>query len=387
MLCLFLLASCTQGGSTSAPATAAPTETAPTAVQTPLPTNLIPIYEVTMFTGGEGWATDVNREIIYHTMDFGEHWTVVTPTDLPVNDGGYVYNNTVFLNPMNAWLNVSQIEGGSVQFHSADRGLTWIQTDLPVPGGQMAFVSEEEGYMLSSLGVGAGSQYVALYHTQDAGATWQEVFSHEDVEQDPGLPAGGIKSDFMFLGTDIGFVSGSEPVSQSLYLFRTEDGGVSWQQQECGGLPVVDENDIWNVAALHKVNNSTAVVEIRAYVSSSDKSLTYYCGTEDAGETWTYKSTLNQVEFSDFGRDGFGLAYGNGSLFSTEDGGAIWTESSALLPIGMPAITMNILSPGAAYLVVSLPEPVDAAPFTQNRIFVTYNYGASWQPVPGDIIE
>jgi len=333
-----------------------------------------------MFVGGNGWATNLDQSAFYSTINFGEHWLIVTPEGLSEQSSGAgVF--TSFPNSEIGWICKSATEASATLYSTIDAGRNWEVFNLNFACGQMSFINAEEGYILSDLGVGAGSQYVSLYHTADGGQTWDLRFSHDPADPDDhGLPTGGIKSYFAFLSSDIGLVAGSEPVPGLVYLFRTADGGVSWNSSECTGLPI-DENQETSVDNIIRINPTSAVLPIRSYLADGN-SVTYFCSSTDAGESWNYVGMLENVEFLDFGTLSTGVAYGQEKMFQTEDGGATWTETTTGLPPAVTPVSVDMVNNLFGFLTATITPNT----LTNNRIYMTGNNGKDWQSMPGNII-
>jgi photosystem II stability/assembly factor-like uncharacterized protein len=89
------------------------------------------------------------------------------------------------------------------------------------------------------------------------------------------------------------------------------------------------------------------------------------------------------VDFSDFGSLTTGLAYGQGKMMQTSDGGLTWKDVTAMLPIGLTPISLSMINDNVGFLTTTLsPETLQ-----QNRIFMTANNGSDWQSIPGNIVE
>lgn len=366
--------------STQAPAEASkePTHT---------PRYLGPIYQTKIFLGGEGWANNVDKTIFYHTTNFGEHWVTVTPPDLTKQMRDYPMISSFFSSGKTGYILLNRPEEKSLLFRTGDGGETWETIELDFPGGQMYFVSSTEGYMLSSLGVAAGSEYVALNKTIDGGKTWQTVFSHEPGQTSDILPSSGTKNGLTFLDANVGFITGTEPVAESLYLYRTANGGQTWEQKSCENLPVFGEGDMWVPSPVRRISPNMAYIAIEAMIAERDTTVTHWCKTEDAGESWQYVSSRDQIEFSDFGSSTFGIAYGNGKMLRTIDAGVTWEDYTPSACPGMVPVHIQAVSDVLAYMVCSSNAPGDLEALNQNRLFMSTNNARLWQSLGGFIIK
>ena len=356
-------------------------------VPTHTPRYLGPIYQTRMFLGGEGWANNVDKTVYYHTANFGEHWVTVTPPDLLKQSHDYPLITSFFTSGRTGYILLNRPEDKSLLYRSGDGGETWETSELDFPGGQMYFISSTEGYMLSSLGLAAGSEYVAVNKTTDGGKTWQTVFSHEPGQSSDILPSSGSKNGFTFLDANVGFITGSEPVVESLYLYRTADGGQTWEKKSCENLPVFGEADMWEPSPVRRINPTTAYLAIKASIAERDTTVTHWCRTEDSGESWQYVSSLDQIEFSDFGSPTFGIAYGNGKMLRTIDGGVTWEDYTHITCPGMVPVSIQAVSDILAYMVCSSNAPGDLEALNQNRLFISMSNARLWNTVEAAIIK
>lgn len=343
--------------------------------------SLSPLFKLSMFAGGQGWAGNLEQTHFYNTRSFGEEWLTVTPEGLDADGSGWG-TFASFLNGDTGWICRSETESSANLFTSTDSGRNWQTFALDFPCGQISLLNANEGYILSDQGVGAGSHYVSLYYSVDGGQTWELRFEHDPADPDDhGLPTGGFKSYFGFLSSNIGLVSGSVPIPGSVYLFRTANGGISWNQSECQGLPM-DENQDSSVDKIIQINPTTAVLPVRSYLANGNN-VTYFCSTSDAAESWQYMGMLENVEFFDFGTQLNGVAYGQGKMFQTGDGGKTWTETTSGLPPAVTPVSLDMIDELAGFLTVTIsPETL-----SDNYIFMTENNGEDWQPIPGNILD
>lgn len=376
VILMLLLASCVQ---IPAQETQVPAE--PELLPTNTPMYLSPLYKTYMFVGGGGWASNLEQNKLYYTRNFGEHWLNVTPDgfDSADNAGSVFF---AFPNSSLGWICQSKIESPGLLYATNDSGMTWMTQQLDFPCGNMAFVNAQEGMIVADMGVGAGSQYVSIHTTKDSGVTWTEVFIHDPASSDDhGLPSSGIKSSFALLDPSTALIGGSRPMAGSLYLFRTVDGGSSWNQVACDGLPDAESSEL-DPMDIIRINATDVIVPVRGYLEKGQMR-THFCVSTDAGASFRYQSTLENVDFSDFGSLTTGLAYGQGKMMQTSDGGLTWKDVTAMLPIGLTPISLSMINDNVGFLTTTLsPETLQ-----QNRIFMTANNGSDWQSIPGNIVE
>jgi len=356
------------------------TDPAPNVSPTATAMYLNPLYKLNIFVGGHGWASNADQTAFYNTRNFGEHWLTVTPPGFSSQGNGWG-TTASFPNGDIGWICQTETESTARLFSSSDGGRTWQTHDLNFPCGETSFLNAKEGYILSSEGVAAGSHYISLYYTADSGQTWELRFEHDPAAADDhGLPTGGMKNYFVFLDPNIGLVGGSVPVSGAVYLYRSIDGGTSWKSSECQDLPV-DETQETSVDRIIRINATTAVLPVRSYLANGN-SVTYFCSTTDAAESWQYVGKLENIEFFDFGTQLTGVAYGQGKMFQTQDGGLTWTETTSGLPPAVTPIAVDMMTDYVGFLTATIsPETL-----TDNRIYMTGNNGKDWQSMPGNII-
>lgn len=396
--CLYPTKTQTQSPSTPLPAEAdeptsndmeepRPTETEElvlTETEQALPVVIEPslLYKTTIFEDGRGWATTFNQSTIYSTDDFGAHWAEVTPADLQsINGIGPVY--VYFLDAESGWICQTTGESSSILFSTSSKGSSWSQSNLDFACGQISFANESEGGILSDLGVGAGSHYVSIYRTEDAGQTWIQTFTHEPASlDDHGLPSSGIKSHFTLLDNNIVLVGGSAPIIDSLYLYRSDNAGSSWSQVSWEGVPGAEESEL-SIADIVRISSSEAVIAVRSYPYSGESITTSYCLSTDAGLSWQYLSSLNDIEFSDFGSLSTGLAYGNGKFYITKDGAKSWQEIDPGLASTETPVSLNVVNDDLVYLTTTL----DPVTLEQNMLYKSEKAGLDWEVVPVSIHE
>ena len=180
-----------------------------------------------------GWGIAVNNGgHVVRSLDGGATWLNATPP----GSGSIGYATVLdVLDTNTIWVLVPGTDffTGTL-YRTSDGGITWSSNPVPFGGGFLQFLDSSTGRLLADRGAGAGSEAVEIFQTSDGGATWVSVF-HNDPTQ-PGasdsLPLGGIKNGMTFLDARTGWVTGSIPQDGTVYLYITQDGGLSWSQQD-----------------------------------------------------------------------------------------------------------------------------------------------------------
>ncbi|MEB2329837.1 MAG: T9SS type A sorting domain-containing protein [Ignavibacteriaceae bacterium] len=212
--------------------------------------------------------------------------------------------------------NVAWVAGaGGAVLRTTDGGATWTNvTGAPIP------VSLD---LYNIYGVDANTALVTgsgstafVYRTTDGGNTWTEVFSQP----------GGFLNVIKMLDANNGFMEG-DPVGGRWSLFKTNDGGATWDST---GMYLAQNGGEagWN--------NSGFVSGTNVYFGTSGGRV-YFSST--SGTNFTAQSTGNEVNsysvwFNDANN---GLAGGTG-LVKTTNGGASWAPLPAPGTAGITGI-------------------------------------------------
>jgi photosystem II stability/assembly factor-like uncharacterized protein len=223
---------------------------------------------------------------------------------------------------------------GSVLFRSTDRSEGWEQRPPPprAPNAEIAFADDREGW-LSAVGPPATqcqSQGMRIWHTVDAGATWQPLSAS-------GIGDGQCKSGLSFVDASHGFIAASD-VSHAPIVYRTADGGRTWSPSALlSDPPGFATQDGISLRPGQVHGFGTTLLMTASHTS------TYVYRSTDGGATWAYLATVpnqaNTVAFVSASR-WLQLSVPSQS-WETTDAGASWhpyvSDYSQAAPI-TPAI-------------------------------------------------
>jgi photosystem II stability/assembly factor-like uncharacterized protein len=179
-----------------------------------------------------GWGIAANGHgYVLRTVDGGNSWLDATPPG-----AGSIGFSAILavLDSNHAWVLVPGTDFFSgVLYRTGDGGTSWSSSTTPFGGGFIQFTDENHGFALAERGASAGSEAVELFQSSDGGASWSSVF-HDNPGQagaSDSLPLAGIKNGMTFRDDRTGWVTGSIPQAGQIYFYMTQDGGVSWTQQ------------------------------------------------------------------------------------------------------------------------------------------------------------
>lgn len=210
----------------------------------------ITLADLHMFADGRGWAVEATGHIV-HTTDGGHIWTVATPPQvLPYNEGGFFA-----LDADTAWATPLCDEPClkthvPMIWHTVDGGQTWqagqpiclkgdcgyevdFSAQYYVPRS-LQFSDAQNGWLLVVIYHLMFQNRYRMYHTSDGGASWDFVI---DNYQGPNvfLANGLAFTDERTGWFGISQVDGAEDPHPNWYVYKTIDGGHTWDRFD---LPV-----------------------------------------------------------------------------------------------------------------------------------------------------
>lgn len=393
------LSTLTPGATTAIPAPDEPTTTSTSMAVENTPTELPQVTETPDVAPGKAtpgvppaagddqamWL--VTDSAILRTTDAGSNWEDVTPPGIQeVVSGGVEGIPPAFavaFSDGESALAAYSMRNRAILYRTNDGGQTWQETVLDLQEEAQGVTSidmlDERAWMLVTRGVGAGNDWVDLYFSEDGGASWRFLAGSES-ESNPsgGISSGGLKTGLSFNSPNSGWLTGSAPI-EMVYLFRTVDGGLSWQPYN---LPL-PEGALFSGSSYPPIffDEQNGLLPVSVGTSSDLPGLLFYA-TSDAGENWLPTVMLEgYLSAWDWVDPQLGFAAGTdeqmqSKLFVTRDGGASW---EAFL-LEMPMVrSLDFISEQEGWAVCGWAvEPMEGC---TGDVYHTQDGGRSWERV------
>ena len=184
----------------------------------------------TLWAGGQGEAK-INHPLLAVSRDSGKTWSEVTLPGLEgvwAGDGAWwMTEPPTFLDPSTGFVTVtdgdSAAASGTEFFGTTDGGRTWTRENMRVGFYTADFI--DASHWVAANGT-------TLTFTSDGGRTWQAVWPN-GMAAGAGLPAGTFVA-LVFLDPNDGFATYRPDGAADDYLYRTSNGGISWELESTG---------------------------------------------------------------------------------------------------------------------------------------------------------
>ncbi len=320
----------------------------------------------------DGWG--ITETQIVRTNDGGITWYNVTPPD--VSETGYSVDWFVLDNE-NVWIQQADFANypfAGFQYHTSDGGINWNKISVPFSGAHISFLDPKNGWALADLGVGAGSNAVAVYQTTDGGATWTQKFINDPnhANASESLPLGGLKYGIAPLDMQTAWIFGVVYAPGTSYIFRTDDGGATWSSVTLS-LPTGAENAEVGIEQMSVVSANVVFLKLRALSDSSN--LVIYI-SNDGGDTWSLTPTMIPGGGdADFLSDGEMILYNREQFYVTHDAARTWSIIPPDIKFGESFSSMDFVDPSNGYVLTQDPTT------SQRSLYRTEDGGATWFPV------
>ncbi|HJS17134.1 MAG TPA: NBR1-Ig-like domain-containing protein [Anaerolineales bacterium] len=348
---------------TSVPPTATFTPTPSTGSGTVVPSPLI--QKLFMQDASNGWA--IGNPYVLRTMDGGATWYNVTAP------GVASVQNAFFQNSSKGWALATLADSGMpALFRTTSGGSTWTSySNLPFNGGYLQFLDDMNGFVLSGEPSGMQRHAVQLYQTSDGGATWTLKYANDPSQPNNSLPFSGHKNGMAFHDTGRGWVGGDIPTPGFVYLYRTENSGVSWSQQPLA-LPAGYGSAGITTTAPSFFGPNDAVLPVWMGLDVGKRDLYLYV-THDAGTTWTHSTGFARMgRNTDIlsVRDAFSWNEA-GFIHVTNDSGANWRQVTPNVNFGESIRDMDFVSASTGWML-------DVGDNGNIALYRTADGGATW---------
>jgi len=341
----------------------------PTAVSIKAPVVSPPdLTSIRMVDDTNGWG--INDTDVLRTDDGGVTWHNVTPA----NTGALGYAViTNFLDNQNGWVLVPDTKNMLVGtlYRTGDGGATWSSFPAPFGGGVLHFIDPKQGWMMASLGAGAGSMAVAIFQSKDGGANWKQTYINDPNQPGAGdsLPLGGLKDGITPIDMQTAWVGGVTYAPGVVYLYQTQDSGDSWKIVPVA-TPTGYEQAQLETLGPEYVTQAAAYLPVT--LSSQNGELEAVYVSHDGGKTWAQTPTL--IPFGgkmDFVSATEGFVWTGTDFYVTKDGAQTWTTVMPDVTFGDSFSGMDFVSPTVGFVIS------DDASGNRN-LYKTTDGGANW---------
>jgi photosystem II stability/assembly factor-like uncharacterized protein len=247
---------------------------------------------------------------------------------------------------------------------------------VPFSRGDIHFLDDQHGWMLADLGIGAGSNAVAVFQTTDGGATWEQTYTNDPnhANASDSLPLSGIKSGLVPLNMNTAWVSGVIYAPGETYLYRTDDSGRNWMQVVLS-LPEGAQNSELGIDAgqMEFVSATDGFIAMRM---SGESTQTAFYITTDSGDTWTLMPTIiNGAGESEFLSAQETVIYDGEQFYVTHDAARTWVTVAPDIVFDETFANMGFVNTMSGWVIT-------LDPTTNHRsLYRTSDGGATWFPV------
>jgi photosystem II stability/assembly factor-like uncharacterized protein len=347
-------------------------------VDTPVPPELsAPVVEHPQLTSFhmlnelDGWG--ITESAVVRTNDGGTTWHDVTPPGNPFL--GYGASGS-FLSAGRAILvapdQSDPIRSGTL-YTTQDGGESWTSQAIPFGASQLQFFDDmQNGWAMVSLGVGAGSNAIAIYTTTDSGKDWKQVFINDPTVEGTSneIPLGGLKGVFVAQSMQRAWVGGVVYSNQTFYLYRTDDGGTHWQQVELTPPEGSQEAQL-SVEGLQFVSAQDGFLTMQLTDSTGSYRAVY--ATHDAGDAWEMLPPhILNARATDFVSEMDGFMFDGLAFQVTHDGGQTWSATSPDIVFTDTFMSMDFVNGQTGWLTSLDPTT------SKTILYKTTDSGATW---------
>ncbi len=339
--------------------------------------------------GGVPSGVPTAEQTILHTTDGGCHWKIVKSWKYSMEPSPDF--SPFFLSPSLAIIYVN----GDL-FLTTDAGISWSSITLPVVTQQKAipgpifFLNDHLGWMSLS-GISGGTfQDNDLLRSTDGGQSWSRLHATLPAPLLPRTRSPGYITSLSFLNETTGWVTGSSYSRENSWIYMTNDGGNTWQEQQLPSPQGYSATRLLDLGQPHFFSARDGVLP----AASTHFDPTGVCAfiTHDGGESWQSQPFFALQNYSDEVVDPHLLIdvsvplpsftslttgwVGNISIYRTTDGGRSWQHFDHQLPIRYSDPGLQFIADRVAFALAYTGEPINfQAP---SELYRTMDGGKSW---------
>jgi photosystem II stability/assembly factor-like uncharacterized protein len=371
---LFVFSACNAAASEgpgALPPTPYPDTPAPPALQAPI-VEAPALVNFHFINELDGWGATQTQ--IVRTNDGGGNWYNVTPPG--VTEAGYGIRFFV-LDPNHIWVQIPDFDNypnSGFLYRTANGGLEWTKFATPFSAGDIDFIDDQNGWILADLGVGAGSNAVAVYRTEDGGENWTLAFGN-DVNQgraEGSIPLGGLKTGLTPLNTQTAWVYGVTYAPATVYLYRTDDGGETWSAVSVP-LPESAANAEVSIDQIEILTPNDAMMAMR--MTDNESKLAIYI-SKDLGNSWLLTPTsIPKGGSADFLSATDAVVYNGEQFYVTRDAAQTWNTITPEIAFGDTFAFMDFVNTSSGWVLTMDPTT------QHSTLYRTTDGGSSWFPV------
>jgi len=185
------------------------------------------------------------------------------------------------------------------------------------------FLNEKNGWILIDYGGVSGSHTASLFRTEDGGKTWNKIASVDfNNRKTAELPFGGIKIGVSFRDEANGWLPLFIGASGGLVVLNRKDGGKTWIRQVLAVPKELELMTFWSHPPVF-FNDKDGVLPVRA----AARNFVIYHST-DGGKTWASTTPLTDLSpypVYDFIDPQHGFVTDGSKVYQTSDGGVTWS--------------------------------------------------------------
>lgn len=329
---------------------------------------------IRMFDLVNGWGQRGSR--VMHTRDGGRNWKDVSPQ---AGDPDQELIPAYFLNAQAAWVNYPSpdYKQGTL-YRTVDSGAHWLPSSVPFGPAVLQALDSQTLFAMADRGAAAGSQAVDIYRSTDRGATWEQLY-HINPQDSSGssLPFGGDKTGMAFRDLNNGWITGVEPLDGFVYLYATQDGGATWQEQAVDLPPALSASQIF-LQQIQFFSDDQGVIPTQAVIVQNNNPQNYLGAmvSPDGGQSWKINTLLASTGVFDAASASDFYVWNGASLSTSHDGGKTWKQTIPSEVPGPSPYMVQFLDPTHGWLVDDNGAEV--------QLYQTKDGGKTWTLIASD---